>query len=428
VRIGLLTTSYPRDTEDVAGVFVRGFARALVGRGHEVEVLAPEPPGPGSPPADPGVDVRWVPYLRPRALQRTFYGAGVPDNLARDPLAWLGLGPYAAALVHAARARVSAWDAVVSHWALPCAVAAGLVRGGRRHVAVLHSADVQAIARLPGGAWLSGRVARSADELLFVSTALRDAFLSRLPARARADATARAHVCPMGVDLPGAANGPGPPVGRREARRALGLPPGAFAVLSLARLVPIKGHEVLLEAARRAGGITVLVAGDGPERGPLERRAAALGVDARFLGNVTGRAKAACLAAADAFALASRPTALGRTEGTPTALLEALASGLPCVASEVGGVGDVVAHEREALLVSPGDPGALAAAIDRLRADARLRRRLAAAGRRTGRRYTWEALAPSLDALVTGAPLQPARSPRRRGAPERASPDRRRSG
>ena len=91
MRIALLTTSFPRFDGDVPGLFVLGFARALAERNHRVEVFAPEPSEELAPPAWPGVEVRWLPYMRPRRLARTFYGAGVPDNLSRDPAAWLGL-------------------------------------------------------------------------------------------------------------------------------------------------------------------------------------------------------------------------------------------------------------------------------------------------------------------------------------------------
>jgi glycosyltransferase involved in cell wall biosynthesis len=98
--------------------------------------------------------------------------------------------------------------------------------------------------------------------------------------------------------------------------------------------------------------------------------------------------------------LASRVLGSGRTEGTPTALVEAMSAGLPVVATDVGGVGALLTHERNGLLVPPGDPSALAAALAHLRDDAALRRRLARAGKKTAAQLTWQALAPHLDALV----------------------------
>ena len=393
-RVGLLTTSYPRHEGDVAGLFVRGFARALAARGHEVEVLAPEPREERAAPADDGVSVRWIPYARPRSLARTFYGAGVPDNV-RDPRAWPGLVTYPAALHHAARRAVPGWDAVVSHWALPCALVAGAVRGSRPHLAVLHSADVHLMRRLPLRSRWARAIAESATQLLFSSEALRAAVLDWLPPLARADLAARSHVSAMGID-------PIDAPGRRAARQALGA--RGFVALSLGRLVPIKGVEVAIDAAARLGDIELWIAGEGPLRGELEARAARLGVAARFFGEGTGPTKAALLAAADAFVAPSLEQPSGRTEGMPTALLEAAVAALPIVASRSGGIPEVLTHDRTALLVEPGDAMALGAALSELRSDRALRRRLGRAARTVGRRYLWSELAPRIEELVLADP------------------------
>jgi hypothetical protein len=97
MRIGLLTTSFPRFEGDVAGTFVLGFASALAARGHSVRVLAPEPRVPQAPPSRRSVETRYVPYVRPRSLATTFYGGGVLDN-ARDARAWPGLLSFTPAL------------------------------------------------------------------------------------------------------------------------------------------------------------------------------------------------------------------------------------------------------------------------------------------------------------------------------------------
>ena len=393
MRLGLLTTSFPRSERDVAGAFVLGFAQALVTRGHAVEVLAPEPAEGGVAPSWPGIEVRWVPYLRPRALERTFYGAGVPDNLQHDPRAWLGLAPFSLALLSAAARGMQRWDAVVSHWALPCALVAGSLRGARSHLAVLHSADVHVLARLPLRARLAQRIADGATALLFSSPALRDTFLGLLAPVPRAAVAGRCHVSPMGIDPLTEPSAP-----RRALRRAQAL--DDFSVLSLGRLVPVKGTDDAVRAVAPLDETSLLIAGDGPERANLARLAEGCGARARFLGLVTGQAKRDLFAAADAFVLASRVLPSGRTEGTPTALLEAMAAGLPVVATNVGGVASVVAHERNGLLVAPGDVPGLTRALERLRTDPALRRKRSRAATPTAALYTWPALAPHLDALL----------------------------
>jgi len=389
MRIGVLTTSYPRHAEDVAGYFVRGMADALAARGHALEVLAPLPEGVDrrSDAGAPGVSVHHVRYA-PDGWRKTFYGAGVPDNV-RDPRAWPGLAGFPLALWREARARVSEWDALISHWALPCALVAGAVRGERPHLAVLHSADVHLLGALPGSATWRARVGASATDLLFASGAHRASFLGGLAAHARADLSGRSHASAMGIDPPRATRD------RRTLRRELGLG-RRFTALALGRLVPIKGLGHALDAVGGLDAVDLVIAGDGPQRDALARRGA------RLLGAVTGEAKAELLRAVDAVVLSSVPTRTGRTEGTPTVALEAASYGRAIVASEIGGLPEIFEHGRSILFVRPGDALGLRRALRRLAGDTKLRRRLGRAAQTVARRYYWPALAPRIEGLLQG--------------------------
>ena len=383
----MLTTSYPRFDGDVAGVFVRGMARALAARGHGVEVLAPRPLEGDAPPSDPGVRLGWVDY---GAGLRTFYGAGVPDNV-RDPRAWPGLVTFPRALLAEARDRVSGWDAVVSPWALPSALIAGAIRGERPHVAVLHSADVHLMARLPLSSRVAGRVGRSADELWFASNALRKRFLHLLPAVPRARLASRAHASAMGVELEA------PSASRRALRERLRF--DRFTIASVGRLVPIKGLDHAIDAVGGDGGLELVLAGDGPAREALARRAARRRARIRFLGVRVGVDKADLLAAADAFIAPSVELSSGRTEGTPTAALEAALAGLPLVASATGGLAELFDAES-AWLVPPGDVGALRRALRECALDPAARAEKSAAAREIAEAFTWDVLAPRIEDLL----------------------------
>lgn len=395
MRVGLLTTGFPREEGDIPGTFVLGFAQALVARGHSVEVLAPAPHELRfeREPSFEGVDLHWVRYL-PRELRRTFYGAGVLDNLRRDPRAWLGPLPFVTSLLAAAQARVDGWDALVSHWALPSALVAGLVRGPRRHLAILHSADVHLMERLPGSRLLARRVARTADALVFSSRDLRRRFLACLDPVERVEASARAHVSAMGI----APVGP-PHVPREELRNKLNL--RGQVLLSLGRLVPIKGIDGLIEALVGQPDLTLIVAGEGPERARLESLARKQGVNVRFTGEVRNTEKRDLFHAADVFVLPSRKLASGRTEGMPVSVLEAMSAGLPVIATGHGGLTDLVEHEHNGLVVDSNAPDALRAAILRMR-DPQLRARLAENARETADSYSWQALGPRFEALLLG--------------------------
>lgn len=161
------------------------------------------------------------------------------------------------------------------------------------------------------------------------------------------------------------------------ARATLGLPASGPVVACVGRLDEVKGFATLLHAAARLKAahpdLTLLIAGTGPLRGELERSAGELGVRANFAGFLTDVQPV--LDAADVFALPSLAETLGY------AFLEAMAAGLPCVGTAVGGVPEVIAEGRTGFVVPPRDPAALAAALGRLLGDADLRARMGEAGR-----------------------------------------------
>jgi glycosyltransferase involved in cell wall biosynthesis len=141
------------------------------------------------------------------------------------------------------------------------------------------------------------------------------------------------------------------------------------------RLVPQKALGVALEALRGCEGVELVLAGDGPERERLETLARAAGLEerTRFLGAQPRRTVLELLAAADAVLLSSA------WENFAHAVVEGLAAGTPVIGTDVGGVAEVVEDGVNGLLVPPGDPAALAAAIRRFFADEELRGRLRAA-------------------------------------------------
>lgn len=159
-------------------------------------------------------------------------------------------------------------------------------------------------------------------------------------------------------------------------------------VLCVANLKVYKGHRHLLEATARlrARGLpcTLLLAGDGPERGALEQQAARLSIDVRFLGVRTDVER--LLARADVVVLPSLE------EGMSNAVMEAMAAERPIVATEVGGTGELL--RNRGVLVPPAQPDALADGIQRLLVDPALARRLAARAR------AWSRAHLAVDAMV----------------------------
>ncbi|MFF2043993.1 glycosyltransferase family 4 protein [Kitasatospora sp. NPDC058170] len=217
------------------------------------------------------------------------------------------------------------------------------------------------------------RVARAADLVLGAS--------SDLVARARELGATDARLGPVAA--------PPMPEGRleRTAARAalLGDGPDRPLVLAVGRLVPQKAFGLLLDASRELSALDpeplLLIAGDGPEGGALRERVAAEKLPVRLLGYRTDVPD--LLAAADVVVVGSR------WEARSLVVQEAMRAGVPVVATSVGGIPELVGDA--AVLVAPGDPGALGGAVRELLADPAGRERLAEAGRQQAQTWPDEA-------------------------------------
>jgi glycosyltransferase involved in cell wall biosynthesis len=237
-------------------------------------------------------------------------------------------------------------DAVHTHGYRPDVLDAGVARRcGLPVVTTVHG--------FTGGQWrnrfyqyLQWRAFRQFDAVVAVSRPLCDRLVRAGVPRSRIHT------------VPNAWRRSGPVLDRAAARRTLGIPRHDFVVGWVGRLSHEKGPDVLLDALPRLNGLplTVSISGDGVEQRPLQVRAGALGIADRIRWHGVVPDAEQVFPAFDVLVLSSR------TEGTPVVLFEAMAAGIPIVATAVGGVPDVVSPE-EAVLVGSENPAALAAGV-----------------------------------------------------------------
>ncbi len=209
---------------------------------------------------------------------------------------------------------------------------------------------------------------RHDDLLIAESEASRERLVRRL-----GYAPGKVKVIRNGVDL---AHWTVSKLERQKKRLELRLGADDVLIGTAGRLDRQKGHDVLIRAMARLTGshpVRCVILGEGPQRPGLERLIRELSLEKSVWllgerGDVTS-----WLSALEVFVLPSR------WEGLPNSLLEAMALGLPSVASAVDGVPEALTDGRDGLLVPPDDPAALAGALDRLLGDAALRARLGAA-------------------------------------------------
>jgi glycosyltransferase involved in cell wall biosynthesis len=214
--------------------------------------------------------------------------------------------------------------------------------------------------------------------------------------------SAKMAIVPNGVDI-NRFRPPGGSEDRAQARKVLGLPEDGPLVATLSVLRPEKGHELFLESVasmeRELPDAVFAIMGDGPERERLQGVAARLGLDARvrFTGWVSETEVA--LRAVDVLVFSSEPV----VETAPLAALEAMASGVPVVASDVGSLREIVTDGETGFLFPPGDGRALAERIRALLSDEALRKRMSLGARDAVERgYRLDASVAASAALLRG--------------------------
>ncbi len=386
-RVLMLTTGFPRWDGDLFGAFVFEQARALVGRGLSVDVLAPHQRGIARREQVQGLEVYRFRYAWPARLQQVAYGGGIPTNLRRSWWARLQVPFFLLGYGWGARRRAGDVDIVHCHWTVSGLVALWALGRRKKRVLSVRGSDIN---MLSGGFMqrVNRAITSRMDRLVAVSEDIAEKLVGAGIDRSKIT------VLYNGVD---ARFQPGD---RSEARRQFGLPEEPFMLLFVGLLVPVKGVEVLLEALagwNDTAAWTCLLVGDGPLQGDLEARCAEWGIAdrVRFVGRRSSAEIPRWMQAADVLVLPSF------SEGRPNVVLEAQACGLPVVATRVGGTPELIQDGKTGLLVEAGQVEPLRHALRSLyenRARCRAIGSQARAHIEEGG-HTWEDNAAALDAL-----------------------------
>lgn len=392
-----VVTAFPRSRTDPITPWFVELVRRQRESGIDARVFAPAYRGGPEVEPFPEIPVERFRYA-PASLETLTHDESVPDRVRHHP-SMLGLIPlYLAGGIRAAHDAGHAQpDVVHVHWPMPHALfGAAVRRGSGDRTAVVcsyYSAELNWVTQnlrplLPFLRWTT----RTADAVTAISnsTAVAVRQLTEKPVS----------IVPYGTSLD---DDDIPPV-----RPALS-GDGPLKLLFVGRLVERKGVEVLVRALAGVASLpdaelTVIGAGERAE--VIERTARMHGVADRvhLRGTVTREELVQCYANHDVFILPAVVDAKGDTEGLGVVLLEALRFERPVIASDIGGIPDIIEHERTGLLVPPGDPAALGAAIETLAGNREQARQMACRGRQVASdRFGWDRVLENTNRVYVSA-------------------------
>ena len=349
LRILLITSTYPRWAGDSTPGFVEGFARTLTSENIAVTVIAPHSKGAAIHERQGDIDVRRYRYFLPESEQTIAYDGGGVSKIKATPVYALKLlcliaSQFFVSLYEILSKKI---DIINAHWLIPQGFIGVILKmlTGRKLVITVHGSDVLT---LNGG--LLRKVKRftlkHADKVVVNSSATLAACQDLYPHRDYA-------LIPMGVDMDRFA--PAPKSKRLIKKHKL----RGLTILFVGRLTKEKGLDKLVDAIgllKNEKNYTLLVVGEGPEKATIQQQAVRLGLKSRvvFAGWVPQDKLTEYYTTADIMVGPSLHEALGLV------FIEAAACGLPVLATNTGGVKDVVKHDVTGLLIDQPEPELIA--------------------------------------------------------------------
>lgn len=390
----MLSTSFPRNKDDLAGIFIFQLARKIA-RKHAVEVIAPGSAEAEKTESVDNVSVNRFTYMIPGSWQKLAYGSGILPNLKKSPAAWLCIPSFFISFFLAAFRVSRSCDVIHAHW-----IFSGLIGLGcrKKHTTPLilsvRGSDLHQTEHSPLLRGICRWILQGADRIITVSNSLNRKILDL------GISPEKVSTIPNGVDTTMFK-----PRNRGRARNRLGLPENGKMILYVGRIIPLKGLDVLMQAMPAICGqvknVHLYLVGDGPQMLELEDTAKKEGISDRvhFRGKQSPSMIPFWMNAADLTVLPSR------SEGRPNVILESFASSTPVLASDVGGIPEFVSDGTNGFLVPYGNPGLLAERAVTLLLDEALRSRLSrnaqASIARTG--LTWDLAAGQHEELYESA-------------------------
>lgn len=390
MRVLYVTTNFPRWEGDAHSPWIVEVIKRLRERGVVVDVLAPSYAGLGDHTID-GIRVYRFRYALARWETLT-HNEGAPNKI-RNPLYLLLVPTYLLAGLWrtAGLCRPGRYDAIHVHWPMPSGIFGLLGKrlGRSRLVSSFYGAELLLARRFPFLKPILAAIIRHSDAVAADSRFTADLV--------REIAAVPVHVIPFGSRIQTQAGAPGD--GR------------AGRLLFVGRLIERKGLPYLIEAvgllASRCSQrpVHLDIVGEGNMKAEWMALAEARGLSEHvtFHGRVDDRALADFYARCDVFVLPSIVDTHGDTEGLGVVLLEAMSCRKPVIATEVGGITDIVRDGETGLLVPQRDAAALAAAVERLLDDPDLAHRLGQSGAAYARqRFDWTRIVDDIEAMYHG--------------------------
>lgn len=400
MKILVITTTFPRWKQDSTPYFIYEWSKRLQENGFEIVVLAPSHYGAKRFEIMDGMKIYRFPYFYPAKYQKLAYGGGILPSLKKSGLAkiqvpffFLSELYYALMLV-----RKENIDVIQSHWLIPSGLIGALCKKvyGKKHISTELAAGLAALEMLPFKNVIFNFIIRNSDKLTVLSSYIQ----KRLVYLAGSEIFKRKIVIiPLGIDT----------IKYKKDNNILLLKEkynikSKNVILFIGRIVEKKGVQYLIKAMpdilKEYPDTELIICGDGPLRTELENLAKNMDLEnyISFVGYISDeKIKIEYLSLSDILVVPSILTRNKDTEGLGVVILEGLATGIAVIASDVGGIPDIIKDNYNGFLVKPEYSDDIAQKAVKILSDDALKRKFIENGTGTvQKKYSWSIVINSL--------------------------------
>lgn len=382
-KLLVTASTFPRWMNDTEPKFIYDLCMQLK-KYYDVTALVPDAPNAKTVEDMEGITVKRFRYFPIKSLQTLAYPGAIVPRIKEKKVRGLLVPFFFVAQYFATRRELKHCDAVLVNWFVPQGVTQSFLRKKKPYIVSGLGGDVTSLNGFPINR-IKQRVIDSAGAITVVSDDLKKVLQSKYRN------TEDIHVIPMGVDLTFF----GPEHRDNALRESIGKP----IVLFVARLVEKKGARYLFDAMQGINA-KLLVVGNGPEMEMLQAKAKDFGLDCDFLGPKNKDELKSLYASCDVFAAPSVIAADGDKDGLPVAILEAMASGAPIVASDVAGIAEAVVDGQNGHLTQPKDVTGIRDAIRDVLGDESRRRAYSQNSVRLAKRFDFASIGEEYRKLI----------------------------
>lgn len=360
-RLLIITSTFPRWKNDKTPPFVFELGKNLSSQKNlKVMVLAPHCRGAKFKEIMDDVLIHRFPYFYPLFLQQVSYEGGILPNLKRNNLAKLQVVPFLISefMVTLFLVIKNKIEIINSHWIIPQGFIGALVKKltrVKKHIVTIHAGDISLLERLPFKKEIFAFIIKNSDFLVFVSQYGKNRLKKIVRSDLAEEFERKTKIIPMGIYIKN--------FQRNNNHHCV------KTLLFVGRLVEKKGVKYLLRSIplvrNKIPNIKLTIVGDGPSRESLENLAkkSAITDHVDFVGFKTGQEKINYFHSSGILVVPSIQTERGDVEGLPVVIMEGMAAGKPIIASNVGGISEIVRENENGFLVKPESPDHLAEKI-----------------------------------------------------------------